>query len=103
LKGLPEAAADIGALNTKLQHFLDPTTYIDSKLDEIRNSSMPPEKRIAAIAVVEAERAAIPGIVAQLNREIHVLSKKFVPAGRKLISKVLEIVAEMIMTRVESA
>src|SRR5262249_41632100 len=82
LKGLQSVADDISVLKAKLNQFVA-ANYIDLKLDKIRKSDMAPDKRVTAIASVEAERAAIPGIIAQISREMHEAAAKFLPAGRK--------------------
>lgn len=102
LKGLQSVGDDIAVMKAKLNQFTD-ANYIEVKLDKIRGSDMTADKRVAAIASVEAERAAIPGIIAQINREMHEAASKFVPAGRKLISKTIEVLAGMINARTAAA
>jgi hypothetical protein len=102
LEGLQEAADEIANSFSRINHLIDPS-YLENQFSQIRAATMSHSNRVKAISAVEHERQAIPGIVEQLNREARKLSEKFVPAGRKLINKMLETIASMIMTRARSS
>jgi ATP/maltotriose-dependent transcriptional regulator MalT len=100
--GLQKKENEIRALEGEIRT-LTADNYISEKHRELSTKEMPAAERVQAIAMIEAERQAMPDIIRGINAQLHKQSVEFVPLATKIVEAMLKSISEAIQSRVDTA